>query len=53
MATFDANVCRKIGYDELVVYSAGTIAESGHEMTFEGLVAQSFECFPERFLLRG
>jgi hypothetical protein len=38
MTTFNGNICSKTGYDELVVYAAGLIAEAGQEITFECLV---------------
>jgi hypothetical protein len=50
---FDPVLYKKIGYDELVVFSAARIHQDGKEITFENLVAECFECFPERFALRG
>lgn len=50
---FDPAVYRKIGYDELVVYAARLLHTRGREVTFENLVAECFENFPERFALRG
>jgi hypothetical protein len=48
---FDPAIYLKIGYDELVVYSANLLSLQGQEITFENLVASCFLNFPERFAL--
>jgi hypothetical protein len=48
---FDPAIYSKIGYDELVVYSANLLSLEGEEITFENLVASCFLNFPKRFAL--
>lgn len=50
---FNSTVYNKIGYDELLVFAATSLAHEGAEITFENLVARCFEWFPQRFALRG
>lgn len=42
---------KEIGYDQLVTYCAFMLEQSGKEVTFEVLVKEVFENFPERFKL--
>lgn len=49
----DPNTYRRIGYDELVTYAISNIAEGSEEITFERIVAECYQLFPERFALRG
>lgn len=48
---FNPTKYKDIGYDQLLIFSVFSLQKSGKEVTFEELVKEAFEIFPERFKL--